>query len=217
MHNFEKTVHKLGEQMYLIKDKDKLPFKMSVKESTRATYSQNNRANFFEGQSLKYTTDTTHTEIKLGDYIERGCDNSLPYFVASTIPEPYSKASLIYIYLMRCNSKIDIRRVGEAVDPTDPTQVIKVKTDIATNQWINRDITTRSMKSTDGGLIDQTIHIIYIPRTIGTKIGDFIKIRDDTVLRVDSINDTLVNPDLLTGVDILQCIFYDAKWESIGV
>jgi len=209
MYSFEKMVRKLGEQMYLIKGKDKLPFKMSVKESTRATYSQNNRANFFEGQSLKYTTDTTHTEIKLGDYIERLCNSDVPYFVASAIPEPYGKADLIYAYLMRCNGKVSIWRESEEVDPDDPTQTIKRRNDIAINQWVNHDITTRSMKATDGGLIDQTIHIVYLPKSFGVKIGDFVHLRGDELLRVDSINDALVNSDLLTGVDILQCIYYD--------
>lgn len=205
-----RIVSKLGEQMYLIQGEKRIPFKMSAKESTRATYSQNNRANFFEGQSFKYADDNgTPTEIHLGDYIERACDPLLPYFVASLIPEPLSQDTLVYAYLMRCNAKIDLWRLTKDVDPDDPTHIITVPEDIVTDLWVNKDVTTRSMKSMDSGLLDQAIYIVHLPKSVGAQIGDRLTMKDGRVYRVESVNDTLVNPSMLTGVDILQLTFSD--------
>lgn len=208
MNRFEKVVRKHGEDLTLHDGSARLPFRASLKESTHATYSMNNRANYFEGQSLKRTLDDTGTAVALGHYVTRLCDPDVPYMVASTLPEPLSGDSLIYLYMMRCNERVTIDRWTEDVDPDNPSEIISGWVPVAADAWCNKDIVTRSMKGTNDGLLDQAIYILALPRSIGVKVLDRVKMAG-TSYRVESINDIIANANLTAGLDVLQLTYYD--------
>jgi len=208
MQQFEKIIHRQGETLHLITASTSLPFKASLTESTKATYSVNNRANFFQGQSLKRTLDGT-SNVEVGDYFTRDTDDNKVYFVMSTIPEPRC-TNLMFMYVVRCNTKITITRYSESVDPNDETQSIKGDVAIATDVWANKDVVTRSMKGTNDGLLDQAIYLVYLPRKYGVKLMDKVCI-GDVIYRVESINDILINADMTGGVDVLQLTYLSQK------
>lgn len=215
MHSFEKAIRKHGEQAYLLGGAQKLPFKMSITESTHAVFSLNNRVNAFEGQALKTTTDVTATALKLGDYIERKCASDAPLIIIGSIPEPYKNVGLIYVYLLRCNGKATITRTSGTVDPDDETQMVETLVPVAENVWVNRDVTTRSLKSTNTGLLDQTIYLLYIPKSYGVQVLDEVHM-NQKIYRVDSINDSLVTADFINGIDVLQLTYSDDEPPESG-
>lgn len=214
MNRFERIVHRLGEPLYIIDGENLLPFKASLKESTHATYSQNNRANFFEGQALKRTTDGTKTIVDVGSYIRRECDKDIPYLAAATLPEPTSNDSLCYLYLIRCNDRVTIDRYGETVDPDNPSEIITGWRPIATDIWCNKDIVTRSMKGTIDGLLDQAIYLVTLPKSFGVQVLDRVKI-GESYFRVESKNDILSSSDLIGGLDMLQLTYFDEHRQVI--
>jgi hypothetical protein len=215
MHSFEKAIRKHGEQAYLLGGTQKLPFKMSITESTHAVFSLNNRVNAFEGQALKSTSDVSATALKLGDYVERQCAADAPLMIIGSIPEPYKNVGLIYVYLLRCNAKATITRVSGTVDPNDETQMIEATETVADNVWVNRDVTTRSLKAINTGLLDQTIYLLYIPKSFGVKVEDEVHM-NGSIYRVDSINDSLVTSDFINGVDVLQLTYSEDEQVENG-
>lgn len=204
MHQFEKTLLRHGETLQLLTDSSPLPFKASLIESTKATYSVNNRANFFQGQSFKHTLDGTKL-IDVGEYFTRESDNNSIYFVMSTVPEPIC-TDLLFLYAVRCNTLATITRYREEIDPEDETQIIKSDIPIATDIWVNKDIVPRSLKDTNDGLLDQTIYTLSLPRKYGIRLLDKVHIGNG-IYQVESINDTLINTDMTGGIDMLQLTY----------
>lgn len=212
MKQAEKTLRKRGEKLFLLTtNNERLPFIASLQEMTSAGNSVNNRAHGFKGLSLKHTLDASDTLILPGMYCQRNVDSENTYLIDNYWPEP-NYDNLVYMFLMRCNCVVDLLREVIEINPEDETQ-IKIKWKLyASNILVNKGTTKRSFRENDNKLTDASFSYVHIPRSYGVQLFDRMKICDK-LYRIESIDDSLVDDNGKTGVDIVQIQFMDEEAE----
>jgi len=194
MSEFGNIVNELGE----ILDFGTQTIKASLKSSTKAVYSLANRACFVEGQTIK-----GNPQIASGDYFQRVYDNSV-YFITTILTEPLAD-DLFYIYATKCNTTITIQRQTETRDTFTGDLINDGWGTIHSDIKCFKDVATRSNKTTNDGLLDQTIFTLIIPHSYLISEGDRVVmtsnqkgIETDTNYKVESTGNQI------EGVDLVQ-------------
>lgn len=178
--------------------------KASLKQSTKAVYSLANRAYYVEGQN------EVNAAIAVGSYFTRPCDNSNIYFVVS-LTSDNAADDVQYMYAAKCNAEITIARksaepvINEFEEETYPFNTI------FSGVKVFRDFAVRSQKSTNDGLLDQTIYTLMLPHSFMLSEGDRVVMKTnvageykDQNYKVESISSALVDLSGVGGIDFAQ-------------
>lgn len=125
-------------------------FYVSLRRSTRATYSLISREHFFEGLI------EAESNLQGGEYFIRRNETYL------TQTTDFDKLSgELSVYAARTNAVIDIKRETETVD--EDGNVVKTWEPIISALPAFVEIATRSLKQEDEGLLDTTIYTFQVP------------------------------------------------------
>lgn len=202
MSKWSAVVNKLGETIML----NNQYIKASLKQSTKATYSLANRAFYIEGQCVK-----GYPEIKAGDYFTRLIDNT-KYMVVSSTAEGLAD-DICYIYAAQCNVQISIARQSQTEIENELGERIKPFNIVYSEVDAFRETETRSYKTTNDGLIDQTIYTLMLPHKYLLSEGDRVIMKSNVDgefknvnYRVESISNAVVGLDG-NGIDVAQLSF----------
>ena len=177
--------------------------KASLKASTKATYSLANRAYYIEGQCFRTSPDM----FAEGDYFIRETDSGR-YFVSTVQSEPLA-ADLVYLYGIRCNAIISIYRCKGYADGY--ADIKREWETVAEEVYCFRDFVDRSGKTTNDGLIDQTIYTLIIPQKYCISASDRVVMKynsdgefKDVSFRVESVGTALVDCGGISGINTVQ-------------
>ena len=183
--------------------------KASIVESTKATYSMAGRSYFVQGQVFK-----GKPAIKVGDYFKRKVDKNT-YFINTLLPEPQAE-DLFFMYAVMCNATISIYRTVESVRNEygdKESNTILMDKDVC----CYLDVSTRSNKATNDGMIDQSIYTLMLPHNFMLSEGDNItapmNISGETgtgIFRVESIGSQVI------GIDMAQLLLIGKKENNDG-
>lgn len=169
-------VNKLGEPLEF----DNQILKASLKESTRATYSLVNRAYMVEGQCY-----IGNPNVSVGDYFKRISDDNSLYFINTIISEPLTE-DLIYMFAIKCNAKVQVKRFVDTVNEYGDRQ--REWTDIHNDVDVCLDIILRSDKATNDGGISQVIYTMVSPSQFVISADDRVVIKSNQNGEVKDLN-----------------------------
>lgn len=200
MSIWKNIVQQLGETLKF----GNISVKASLKQSTKAAYSLANRAYYIEGQI------EINDIVKVGAYFNRNCEKDNVYFVVSLASEDITN-DIQYMYAAKCNAEITIARkstepitneFGEETYPFIP---------IFSGVKVFRDFAVRSQKTTNDGLIDQTIYTLMLPHSYMLSESDRVIMKanvageyKDQNYKVESVSSALVDLSGIGGIDFAQ-------------
>ncbi|OZV12353.1 hypothetical protein CIW83_09660 [Tissierella sp. P1] len=159
--------------------------KVSIKRSTKASRDLGIRESYWEGLIL------ADSNLKSGEIITIR-DNK--YLVQST---NYDPASMEYAFFSaKCNATIQHKRDVEEID--DSNNIIQVWETINPDVACYGEIVTSRIRQEEPGLLDNTIYIFQVPKTLGVIMLDrFVHSgKNYEVVSIDNVG--------LEGVDRIQ-------------
>jgi hypothetical protein len=169
-------LHDKGDLITILRDPP-MQAHVSLKASTRATYSLVAREHYFEGLC------EAEANLQGGEYFTLDSET----YMVQTVNKDKESGQL-FIYVARTNAEITVQRKSDAYD--DNGNLISASWDsVISDLPVFVEIATRSRKQEDEGLLDQTIYTFQVSSSIGIKEMDRV-IYCDKKLKVDSIDPT---------------------------